>query len=453
MLRSIYGGLAVQVLTCRNLAIGFAYFETLLRLSDHNQFECEIARLISLNNFIENVGGQDPAYFEDMADETIGLLRELLALLDDPQTAEDLLIERFNGELAPSIIYHLRLLAASTLKGSPEIYQGFIPDGSVEDYCRDLMAVNAEIDHLGMTLLIDALVKPVGIAVEIVYLDRSEGTEVNTHIFQQTDQNGVPLNLAGPMIHILYRPSHYDILYKERDSSFTGQQPHPTAAMANPNIQVNRATGFSQQHTIQGVPSMGSYANMDMSSLFGIPGFCVPPPSHHGFPTQFTELEQTFAASPISASVSPGPSPVGNSSTSSNLSVSTNFVPQQQSTLTTPITNTPHSPFPQTTQLAIHSLILPRGAPARPSLSPHTSTAPSHPADIATPLSPNSSFRPSKYEWEAIADWQEGPVTFQTSTFKNSHYNTAHYNNPNFQPEEWSPECEEAIGSGRKKSA
>jgi len=63
------------------------------------------------------------------------------------------------------------------------------------------------------------------------------------------------------------------------------------------------------------------------------------------------------------------------------------------------------------------------------------------------------SFRPSKYEWEAAADWQE-PVIFQTSTFRNSHYNTAHYNNPNFQPEEWTPECEEiekSGGGGRKK--
>jgi len=381
-----------------------------------------------------------------------------LALLDNPQMAADLLLEKFNSDISPSIIYHLRLLAASTLKGRPDIYQGFIPDGSLEDCCRDLMAVNAEIDHLGMTLLIDALVKPVGIAVEIVYLDRSEGTEVNTHIFRQTDQNGVPLNPAGPMIHILYRPSHYDIIYKERGSSFSLQPSHPAAAISNSNIQVNRASTFSHQHPIQSMNNMGNF-HMDMTTLFTIPGFCAPPTSHHGFPAQFTGLEQTYAASPISASVSPGPPSIGNSSTTSNLSVSTSFAPQQASTLTTPIVNTPlsthspHSPFPQTTQLPIHTHNLPQAAPTQPSLPSHTSMASSNPADMASPLSPNSSFRPSKYEWEAIADWQEGPVTFQTSTFKNSHYNTAHYNNPNFQPEEWSPDYEEAIGGGRKRSA
>lgn len=418
--------------------------------------------MTSLNNFIENVGGQDPAYFEDMADETIGLLRELMALLDNPQMAADLLIEKFNSDISPSIIYHLRLLAASTLKGRPDIYQGFIPDGSVENYCRDLMAVNAEIDHLGMTLLIDALVKPVGIAVEIVYLDRSEGTEVNTHIFQQTDQNGVPINPAGPMIHILYRPSHYDIIYKDRRASFSLQQPHPKAAASTPNIQVNRATSFSQQHTvqtIQSMPAMGNFSQMDMTALFNIPGFCPPPPSHHGYPAQFAGLEQTYAASPVSASVSPGPSPIGNSSKTSNLSVSTTFTPQQPATLSTPViktpisTHSPRSPFPQTMQLPIHTHNLSQGVPLQPSLASHTSISSSQSADMASSLSPNSSFRPSKYEWEAIADWQEGPVTFQTSTFKNSHYNTAHYNNPNFQPEEWSPDSEEAVGGGRKKSA
>jgi len=65
-----------------------------------------------------------------------------------------------------------------------------------------------------------------------------------------------------------------------------------------------------------------------------------------------------------------------------------------------------------------------------------------------------SSFRPSKYEWEAAADWQEEPVISQSSSFKNSQYNTAHHNNPHFQPEEWTPDSEEPEkGSRRKKSS
>ena len=81
----------------------------------------------------------------------------------------------------------------------------------------------------------------------------------------------------------------------------------------------------------------------------------------------------------------------------------------------------------------------------------HSSKLKSNRTTIAVAASSaTSSFRPSKYEWEAAADWQE-PV-FQTATFKNSHYNTAHFNNPNFQPEEWTPEMEE-VPAPRKRSS
>ncbi|KAG9247152.1 peptidase C65 Otubain-domain-containing protein [Calycina marina] len=436
---------------CGWRAIAFAYFEKLLQLSDAGQFELEIARLVSLDNYIETVGGQDPSYFMDMTEETIELLKDLLALLDNPQVARNTLLERFNDNgRAPSIIYHMRLLAVSWLRGHAEEYQGFL-DGSIEDYCtRDLMAVNAEIDHMGMTLLIDIFIKPVGLSVEIVYLDRSEGTEVNTHIYRPIDQSGV--SQIGPMIYILYRPGHYDLLYKERSSYFV---PHPAATMAS-NVQVNRATSFSRQHDIQQTqPTMENFSNVDIEFFSSIPGFCVPPPSNHGFPTEFPGFQQAYDPSPVSTSVSPDPSMVCTNSSSSSLSIATTFTPQHSSSLSAAMmspqhsNHSSHSPF-STIQLPIHTLNSAQPQPLQAPLSSHHS--PQH-GDVASPPPTNSTFRPSKYEWEAIADWQEGPVIFQTSTFKNSHYNTAHYNNPNFQPEEWSPDCEEAFdSSGRKKS-
>ncbi|KAH8601589.1 peptidase C65 Otubain-domain-containing protein [Bisporella sp. PMI_857] len=441
---------------CGWRAVAFAYFETLLWLGDKAKLESELARLISMNNFISSVGGHDLGIFEDFAEETFELLRGLIALWGNSTAAEELLVSRFNGDASPNIIYHMRLLASTTFKSNIPLYENFIPEGGVQEFIRELEALSTEIDHLGITLLIDALTKPAGLAVEIVYLDRSEGTQVNSHTYQDEDENGVPLNPMGPIIHLLYRPSHYDILYK--DGASYSSQPISTTAH-NSNIQVNRATSFSQRHIIQNtIPNFSNINVDDMSLLFSIPGFCPPPSSHHGFPSQYSGIEQTYASSPISASVSPGPS-IANSSATSNLSVSTNFA-QQPSALTTPTLNTPHSShsplatFPPT-QLPIHTQNLPQSQQIRPSLPAHSSISShsSHSSDIVSTLSANSSFRPSKYEWEAIADWQEGPVTFQTSTFKNSHYNTAHYNNPNFQPEEWSPDCEEAVSiSGRKRS-
>lgn len=396
-----------------------------------------------------------------MVSETISLLKDLADSLPNPQLAAELLIQRFNNpEVSNAIVYHLRLLASSWLKFSADNYRGFIPDeiNGVEGYCKELQAPDMEIDHLGMSLLIDVLLKQVGIAVEILYLDRSQGAEVTSHIIQAMDDNGTPTFPGGPMIHLLYRPGHYDILYNDRSPSISLQQPMEDTIQAS-NLQVNRATNFSQHQTLQNTPGqMNGCSNLDMTTLLSIPGFqCQPPPSHHGFPSHYAPIEQPYTASPISASpVSPGRSPGANSS-ASGLSLSTTFSSQQPATLASPALNTSqhttHPTFPPTTQLPIHSHTMQQAQPVRPPLSSHPSLS-SHNSDLS-PVSASSSFRPSKYEWEAAADWQE-PVVFQTSTFKNSHYNTAHYNNPNFQPEEWSPECEEVASGGggvaRKRS-
>lgn len=437
---------------CGWRAAGFAYFETLLRQRDRDQLEGEVARMISLNNFLTNVGGFDSWMFEDMVEETTDLLKFLADLVETaPREAESVLLDRFNNkEQSDAIVYHLRLLAASCLKGNPPMYQGFIPDVGIDEYLKGGMLVpNTEIDHLGMTLLIDVLLKPIGFSAEILYLDRSPGSQANTHVFQTEDANGIPTNPNGPMIHLLYRPSHYDILYKDQGNII------PNAAVEEAtrsiNIQVNRATSFSRQQPIQSTPvSMEGFGQMDMSLLSCIPGFSLAPqPSHHGFPSQYSNPVDNFPPSPISASISPISPGASSATTSSNaLPASFPAQPPPPSSLTSPALTSAHPSFPNpTTQLPILTHVPPPPQQHRPSLSSHPSLS-AHSSELSSPSSATTSsqFRPSRYEWEAAAaatDWQEERVQFQTSTFKNSHYNTAHYNNPNFQPEEWTPESED----------
>lgn len=386
--------------------------------------------MTSLNNLLTNVGGFSSWVFEDMVDETTSLLKDLAdALQTSQQAASDILIERFNApEISNAIVYHFRLLASSWLKANQTTYQDFIQDeGGVEGYVKNwLEPVDREIDHLGMTLLIDVLLKPVNFAVEIVYLDRSEGTQVNTHIIQAEDANGVPANPGAPMIHLLYRPSHYDILYKD---------PQPQA------VTVNRVASFTHNHIVQSTPMAALSNYNDLDILFSIPGFGMP--SAHGFPSQYQQpIEQAYAPSPISSisPISPGDS---SATTPSSTTLQPCFPPSQPppvSKLTPPAPppaiNPPHTSFPQTAALPVHSH---QSLPHRPTLTA-THTIPA--SELPSPNSAGSSFRPSRYELEA--DWaHEGPVQFLTSTFKNSHFNTAHYNNPNFQPEEWTPESDE----------
>lgn len=405
--------------------------------------------MTSLNNFLSTVGGFEAWLFEDMVEETTNLLKDMANLIQtSPQGATDLLFQRFNNpEISNAIVYHFRLLASSWLKGSPaDQYQGFIPDNlGVDGYRKNwLEPVDQEIDHLGMSLLIDVLLKPIGFAVEIVYLDRSEGSQVNSHIMQE-DSNGLPTIPGGPMIHLLYRPSHYDILYKDAAPM---QLQAVNEVVRNPTV--NRAANFTHQHSIQSTP-MGQFSHFDMDTFLSIPGMSMPSSSHHGFHSQYQPpIEQTYAPSPISSMspISPGASTVTTPS-SAILPASFPTKASAVSTLTLPAHTGPHQSFPANAALPIHPHLPPPPPPHRPTLNTHPSIS----SDLSSPSSAGSSFRPSKYEWEAAADWaQEGPVQFQTSTFKNSHYNTAHYNNPNFQPEEWSPEAEEQQMSTRKRS-
>ena len=70
-----------------------------------------------------------------------------------------------------------------------------------------------ESDHIHITALSDAL----GVAIRVVYLDRSScdsgGVTVNHHDFVPVGTNEKQEEASAPFITLLYRPGHYDILY------------------------------------------------------------------------------------------------------------------------------------------------------------------------------------------------------------------------------------------------
>ncbi|KFY26163.1 hypothetical protein V491_01431 [Pseudogymnoascus sp. VKM F-3775] len=219
---------------CGWRAICYSYFETLQKLRSKDQLEEEIARMISLTSFIETWCGYQRWLFEDMREEVLNLLRDLAATvhLRPPSDADSIILQRFNDEeVSNAIIYYFRLLASAWLKANSVTYRDFIPDGlGVENYSKNLIEpAKTEIGHLGMTLLIDVLMKPVGIVIEIVYLDRREGAEVNSHIIQPENESGTPIHAGAPIVHLLYRhllyrPGHYNILYKERPNALSLRQ-------------------------------------------------------------------------------------------------------------------------------------------------------------------------------------------------------------------------------------
>lgn len=85
-------------------------------------------------------------------------------------------------------------------------FQPFLLDQDIRQYCATSIEPHlSEIEHVGMVALVDALVKPVDFAVEISYLDRSPGEEVNMYRIDPVGPNGIPL--PNPItIRLLYRP-------------------------------------------------------------------------------------------------------------------------------------------------------------------------------------------------------------------------------------------------------
>ena len=121
------------------------------------------------------------------------------------------------------------------MKSNAESYANFLPDMNVHAYClRHIEPFSVELDHVGLQALATAIINDAGMAIEVLYLDRSAGGEVTPHRLPVLDAHGNEKK-GGPTIRLLYRPcvsqgtwthlrktlmcsrGHYDLLYKTED--------------------------------------------------------------------------------------------------------------------------------------------------------------------------------------------------------------------------------------------
>ena len=90
------------------------------------------------------------------------------------------------------------------MKSHADQYESFLLNGTIDQYrAAQVEPYQVEIEHLSMQACIDAIIKPAGIAVDILYLDRSEGHTVNT-VHLPADLS--PGQMAAPTLRLLYRP-------------------------------------------------------------------------------------------------------------------------------------------------------------------------------------------------------------------------------------------------------
>ncbi|KAL6787480.1 peptidase C65 Otubain domain-containing protein [Trichoderma sp. SZMC 28012] len=439
---------------CGWRAIAFAYYEKLIDLGDQGQIEGEVARLMSLGHMISNIGRYE--YHEDFAEEAHQLLRDIAANIANPGLARVILLQRFNDStIEANIIYYFRILAATSLKANAATYDDFAADfGGIANYCSQAIdIVNREIEHLGIIGLANLLLKPIDFVLEIAYLDRSPGNQVNRYRFpEEANQQDTVL---GPTLYLLYRPDHYDILYRAPPVQTPAPPAIPVSVPApsgSTDMQIHRVDGFTNDLTIN--PTTGFMGNMGL--LATLPSFGMNSLNSLGQLSVGPLGELNVSSISPLTSPPPAASPVGEP-----------FVPSQQSgpwEPQYPEVSQQQPPPPATLPPSSAAAVSPMTPSASMTPSPTTrsssisSLLPSNPPaqPVASPSGYHIRFSPVQLEYEeSNRTGIREPVfqTTQSTTFKNSVWNRAHYGNPDFHPEEYVPDEEQWERRGGRAKA
>jgi ubiquitin thioesterase protein OTUB1 len=94
-------------------------------------------------------------------------------------------------------------LTSAWIQSHPHDFEPFLPGMDIKQYCStEIEPSICELDHIGLTALSDVLLKPAGIALEVSYLDRSAGEEMNMYALAPQDR--LPQDVKT--IRLLYRP-------------------------------------------------------------------------------------------------------------------------------------------------------------------------------------------------------------------------------------------------------
>ncbi|RAH75570.1 ubiquitin thiolesterase [Aspergillus aculeatinus CBS 121060] len=279
---------------CGWRAVAFGYFENLLKLQNLVLAHDELNRIKSLNVLLDRTGQQEHLY-EIFVDATEGVFHQIIEAIQNGIIDDTFLVEAFNEEYnASAIITHFRLLTSAWMKLNALRYQAFL-SLPVDQYCATRIdTVRTEIDEVGLQALVDGVIEASGFAVEILYLDRSEGDVVTPHLL-------TPNRVTAATICLLYRPGHYDLLYAVE----------PTVNM-EPVVNYQYAMTSNYSPWDQGALSFDVNSSlMSIPNLMMDPSFALAPspmPSASPSPFRVSPPQEVYA--PPLMHTSPPPPPI-----------------------------------------------------------------------------------------------------------------------------------------------
>lgn len=204
---------------CGWRATVFSYFEILLNSRDIDLLEAEKIRFDSFQDTMKMVG-IDYDIIIDMFDYTWELFDNIARAIRSNISDDNVILEFMNDQVkSDSIVYHFKMVTSAYMQLRADDYEPFLEMTVAEYRVARIDPTNQEIDQIGLQVLTDAVINAAGFALEVLYLDRSMGEEVTPHQFVQ-------LSNGKPTIRLLYRPGHYDIIYKDNQPTQVYLQNH-----------------------------------------------------------------------------------------------------------------------------------------------------------------------------------------------------------------------------------
>ncbi|TRY75898.1 hypothetical protein TCAL_00671 [Tigriopus californicus] len=195
---------------CFFRAVAYRYFELLLhRPDEYERIKALLPRAKA--QMIEL--GMPTFTLEDFYDNFMDHVDRVGQAHMDAQQ----LFETFNepGQ-SDYLVVFLRLLTSMQLQRNAEFYQNFMEgDKTVAEFCAtEVEPMYNESDHIHITALTEAT----GISLRVIYLDRGSQTEASLHDFPDQGESAA----TTPLVHLLYRPGHYDVIYPVKSTSESG---------------------------------------------------------------------------------------------------------------------------------------------------------------------------------------------------------------------------------------
>ncbi|XP_018582914.1 ubiquitin thioesterase OTUB2-like [Scleropages formosus] len=145
--------------------------------------------------------GFDESAFKHLFDTFVNVLERCEA-----EDNHSTLFELFNEQsTSDSVVQYLRYLTSAYLQNHSDFFQQFVEAPSLKVYCtQEVETMAMECDHVEIVALSEAL----GVGIRIVSMEGCNG-DLN-HITIPTG--------TEPILHFLYKHSHYDILYQVAQS-------------------------------------------------------------------------------------------------------------------------------------------------------------------------------------------------------------------------------------------